>query len=161
MWNTGFDKNLAFEMKILVTLSQTSPGFYMSAKQVFWKHYIKRSVFYLFGKFSAILIKFEIVICKLFQFGRVYNLLFGKGINKSENCYRSFIIQALLLMIPTNGPFKNIVGKGENAGNQHFLLPTMFSMLLWTNYMYLETFYLSSANAFKLEKAQLLLSGKF
>ena len=65
-------------------------------------------------------------------------------------------------MIPTNGPFENIVGKGENAGNQHFLLlPTMFSMLLWTNYMYLETFYLSSANAFKLEKAQLLLSGKF
>ena len=25
-------------------------------------------------------------------------------------------------------PFENIVGKGENAGNQHFLfLPTMFS----------------------------------
>ena len=27
-------------------------------------------------------------------------------------------------------PFENIVGKGENAGNQHFLLfPTMFSTL--------------------------------
>ena len=27
-------------------------------------------------------------------------------------------------------PFENIVGKGENAGNQHFLFfPTMFSIL--------------------------------
>ena len=29
------------------------------------------SVFYPFGKLSGILIKFEIVVCKLFQFGRV------------------------------------------------------------------------------------------
>ena len=29
------------------------------------------SVFYLFGKLSAIFIEFEIVVCKLFQFGRV------------------------------------------------------------------------------------------
>ena len=28
-------------------------------------------VFYLFGELSAIFIKFEIVVCKLFQFGRV------------------------------------------------------------------------------------------
>ena len=28
----------------------------------------------------AICIKFEIVVCKLFQFGRVHNLLFGKGL---------------------------------------------------------------------------------
>ena len=28
-------------------------------------------VFHLFGKRSAIFIKFEIVVCKLFQFGRV------------------------------------------------------------------------------------------
>ena len=36
------------------------------------------SVFYPFGKLSAIFIKFEIVVCKLFQFGRVLNLSFGK-----------------------------------------------------------------------------------
>ena len=29
------------------------------------------SVFYLFGELSAILKKYEIVVCKLFQFGRV------------------------------------------------------------------------------------------
>ena len=35
------------------------------------------SIFYLLGELSAILIKFRIVICKLF--GRVENLSFGKG----------------------------------------------------------------------------------
>ena len=29
------------------------------------------SIFYLFGRLSAIFFKFEIVVCKLFQFGRV------------------------------------------------------------------------------------------
>ena len=52
-------------------------------KQAFWKHWEKEkllvtnnfsfshSVFYPFGKLSAIFVKFEIVDCKLFQFGRV------------------------------------------------------------------------------------------
>ena len=50
-----------------LTLSQTSPGFYVSAIQVFLKGeiaHIKQfyhSVFYPYGKLSAILIKFEIV----------------------------------------------------------------------------------------------------
>ena len=30
--------------------------------------------------------------------------------------------QSQLLMTLTNRPFENTVGKGENAGNQHFLL---------------------------------------
>ena len=42
------------------------------------------NVFYLFGVLSAIFIKFEIVVCKLFQFGRVQNLSFGKGL--IHNC---------------------------------------------------------------------------
>ena len=40
-----------------------------------------RSVFYQIGELSAIFIKLEIVVCKLFQFGRVQNLSFGKGLN--------------------------------------------------------------------------------
>ena len=64
-----------------LTLSQTSPGFYLSAVQVFWKHrkkdkllvmssfYFSHSVFYTFEELSSIFIKFEIVVCKLFQFG--------------------------------------------------------------------------------------------
>ena len=39
-------------------------------------------VFYPFGELSAILIKYEIVVCKLFQLGRVLKLLFERGLNK-------------------------------------------------------------------------------
>ena len=35
------------------------------------KFLLFQSVFYPFGKLSAIFIKFEIVVCKLFQVGRV------------------------------------------------------------------------------------------
>ena len=66
-----------------LTLSQTSPGFYMSAVQVLKTTWEKEkllvtsnfscshSVFYPFGELSAIFIKFKIVVCKLFQFGTV------------------------------------------------------------------------------------------
>ena len=39
-------------------------------------------VFYPIRELSAIFMKFEIVICKLFQFGRVWNLSFGKELRK-------------------------------------------------------------------------------
>ena len=39
------------------------------------------SVLYPFGELSVIFIKFEIVVCKLFEFGRVQKLLFGKGLS--------------------------------------------------------------------------------
>ena len=66
-----------------LTLSQTSPGFYVSVVQVLktlWEmekllvtsnFSFSHSVFYPSGDLSAIFIKFEIVVCKLFQFGRV------------------------------------------------------------------------------------------
>ena len=71
-----------------LTLSETSPVFYVSAAQVFWKHCGKRgncskraiSPFpimfstHLDG-FSAIFIKFEIVLCKLFQFGKKHHTM--------------------------------------------------------------------------------------
>ena len=38
------------------------------------------SVFCPFGKVSVNFIKFKIVICEFFQFGRVLNLSFGKGL---------------------------------------------------------------------------------
>ena len=67
----------------LLSLSQTSPGFHVFAVQVFRKHWEKEkllvmrdfsfshTVFYPYGELSAIFIKFEIVICNLFQFGKV------------------------------------------------------------------------------------------
>ena len=38
------------------------------------------SVFYPFKELSAIFVKFKIVVCKVFEFGRVSNLSFGKGL---------------------------------------------------------------------------------
>ena len=35
----------------------------------------------------AFFIKLEFVVCKLFQFGRVLNLLFGKGLNATPSCF--------------------------------------------------------------------------
>ena len=68
----------------LLTLSQTSPGFYMSAVYKSFENTggkgellatsnfsFSHSVFYPFGELSAIFIKFEIFFCKLFQFGKV------------------------------------------------------------------------------------------
>ena len=75
--------HIVFYAICILTLSQTSPGFYVSAVQVFWKHWEKEkllvmsnfsfsySVFYQYGDLSAISIKFENDVCKLFQFGRV------------------------------------------------------------------------------------------
>ena len=40
--------------------------------------YFSLIVFHLFEELSAILVKFENVVCKLFQFGGVKNLSFGK-----------------------------------------------------------------------------------
>ena len=42
--------------------------------------FFSHSVFYPSRELSAIFTKFEIVVCKLFQFGRVLNLLLGKGL---------------------------------------------------------------------------------
>ena len=64
-------KPLCFQL----TLSQTSPGFYVSAEQVFWKHwkkqklletsnfYFSHSVFYPSEELASIFIQFEIVVC--------------------------------------------------------------------------------------------------
>ena len=69
---------------VTLTLSQTSPGFYLSYSTsvletlqekekllITSNFYIFHIVFYPFGELSAIFIKFEIVVCKLLQFGRI------------------------------------------------------------------------------------------
>ena len=58
-------------------------------------------------------------------------------------------------------PFKNIVGKGENAGNQHFVLfPKIFSSHPKINFNFSIAFNLSSAIAFNLDLSKILLFGK-
>ena len=41
---------------------------------------LSHSVFYPFEELHTIFIQFETVVCKLFQFGKVQNLSFGKGL---------------------------------------------------------------------------------
>ena len=77
----------------LLTLSQTSPGFLHVCSTSLLKTPLEKEkllvtsnfsyshcVFYPLGELSVIFIKFEIIVCKLFQFGRVQNLSFGKGL---------------------------------------------------------------------------------
>ena len=44
------------------------------------------SVFYLFRELSGIFMKFEIVINKVFDCGRVLDLLFGKELERDVRC---------------------------------------------------------------------------
>ena len=42
--------------------------------------------------------------------------------------HRTFITQCQLFTTGEKKPFESIVGKGEDAGNQHFLLLLQFSL---------------------------------
>ena len=63
---TGLSKTLREKEKLLVTSNFS----------------FSHSVFYQFRELSAIFIKFRIVVCRLFQFGRVKNLLSGNGLKR-------------------------------------------------------------------------------
>ena len=54
------------------------------------------SVFYPFGVLSAIFLKFKIVVCKLFEFGRVLNMSFGKGLRSRINDHQLTNIPELI-----------------------------------------------------------------
>ena len=57
--------------------------------------------------------------------------------------------------------FENIMGKGENVGNNPFLLfPQYFLSFPKTNFSIWDTIILSSANAFSLAKSKILSCGK-
>ena len=59
-------------------------------------------------------------------------------------------------------PFENIVGKGENAGNQHFLLfpqcflPFLLQILVFESHLFCRL----QINAFKSDKSKILWLGK-
>ena len=66
-----------------------------------------------------------------------------------------------LLMTLWNKSFENTVGKGENAGNQHFFLsPHCFLPFPKQISIFSVTFILLSANAFNLDQSKNLSSGK-
>ena len=58
------------------------------------------NVFYPFKELSSTLIMSEIVVCKLFQFGRVINLSSGKGLNNSLNLRKISNSRGLTYSLP-------------------------------------------------------------
>ena len=64
--------------------------------------FFSHNVFYPFEELSAIFIKFRIVVCKPFQFGRVKNLSFGKGsriLGEYGTCISHFSLTMSLLSL--------------------------------------------------------------
>ena len=78
-------------------------------------------VFYPFGELFAILVKYKIVQCKIFQFGRLQNLLFWKELSLSlttnfrlkEFADDNFKFHENVRQFSKQ--VKNTVGKGEIA----------------------------------------------
>ena len=81
---------------LLYTFRKQAQGFYVCAAQAFWKHcgkkeqflaisnfFFSHSVFYPFGELSVIFIELKIVVCKLFQFGRV-KFVVWKGLSFND-----------------------------------------------------------------------------
>ena len=66
-------------LKIPLTLSQTSSGFYISTLHVLTSNFSFSHSVFPFRELPGIFIKFKIVVCKLFQFGTEI-LPFGKGL---------------------------------------------------------------------------------
>ena len=63
--------------------------------------------------------------------------------------------------MPRKRPFEKIVGKGENAGNQHFLhFPPCFVPIPKQILSFSIAFDLSFANAFNLDQSKILSFGK-
>ena len=83
------------------------------------------------------------------------------GLPNQNLCY--FQMLSLYHTVPTlrMKPLENIMGKGENAGNQHFLLfPTMFYSLSKIEITIYVPFDLSSAKALNLVQSENLSFGK-
>ena len=76
------------------------------------------SVFCPFGTLSTIFIKYEIVVCKLFQFGQSEIMSFGKGLIHCLPITTQYCIFTHLAYIAV----ENTVRKGEIAYNKQFLL---------------------------------------
>ena len=86
------------------------------------------SVFYPFEELSAIFVKFEIVICKLLQFGRVLNLL---SVNPFPN-------KPWFLRVCSTSLFENTVGKGQIARKEQFLLFPHCFLSVWRAFCYFQ-----------------------
>ena len=99
-----------------------------------------------------------------FDFARQSPLFFYSYISVNEKtciAIRPSPTQSRILTTLKKKSFENIVGKRENAGNQHFvLLPQCLQSFPETNLNFWSTFILSSAKAFNLNLPKILSYGK-
>ena len=87
--------------------------------------------------------------------------LCGNGLNLySHWFYQLFTTQSQLLTAVNTEHLENIVGKGENAGNQHFLLFPQCFLLSQNKFQFLQSLILSSGNALNLDQSKILSFGK-
>ena len=95
---TSLSKTLWEKEKLLITSNNVS---------------FSHSVFHPFGNLSAIFVKFKIVICKLFQFGRdVWERVFKEYLSYLQCLTHYHTLSRVLKTI-----IENIVRNGENACN--------------------------------------------
>ena len=78
----------------------------------------------------------------------------------SEKAHWLFTTQSRLLMTLKEKAFENTVGKGGNAGNQHFLHFLQCFLPYQREIIFSATIILSSANAFNLDQSKVLPFGK-
>ena len=100
VWSSCLLKTLSEKEKLLVTSNFS----------------FSHSVFYPSRELSAIFIKYKIVVCELFQFGRVYNLSFGaksfeNTVGKGEKSPK----QTQVFTRVQAKSFENTIGKGEKS----------------------------------------------
>ena len=86
-----------------------------------------------FPSFSD-LIKFKIVVCKFFDFGRVHNLSFGKELTLYQmtvldwSKFKAFVDYKIHVAKIVFEELENVIGKGENARLAAFSpFPAMFT----------------------------------
>ena len=92
----------------------------------------------------------KILSANAFNLNKAKILLSGKELT----CYHT------ILAVPGKKPFEHIVGKGENADNQHFLLFQQCFLPYQRKNALLAALRLSSASTFNLDRSKTLLSGK-
>ena len=77
-----------------------------------------------------------------------------------KTALKLFPTQSRLLTTPKKEPFDNSVGKGENAGNQHFLLFLQYYLPIPKRMPVVKLHFLLSANDFNLDQSKILSFGK-
>ena len=96
-----------------LTLSQTSPGLYVSAAQIYWKHCGKRFTVFYEINFSTSNWHFDRLFTNPLPNDKILALTNLKAFADNK-----FNIAEMIISVCDR--VENIVGKGENAGYQHF-----------------------------------------